>query len=566
MASRVEIKAPPIEQGPKFTVGPYLPIDSIRTDGGTQARAGLDEATVAEYAEAWLTLSHRQNGFLEMPPIIVFHDGEAYWLADGFHRVEAYKRFVNGPSASASPHAIRADIRSGTRREAVLFACGANASHGLKRTTEDKRRAIERVLGDEEWRQWSDSEIARRVNVDHKTVASVRAELVTTGEIPSSSMRQSADGKVRDVTGIRESNARRKVTPTPTPHPDYQHMAAVERILKEAAGHGERTGTAMYQQAYDQARNIRDVTLYNRAFAMIDRAVDGEPAKKPTPPAPILTVHNPALWAVADASYSADRLSNGKMKKPFAYDGRLWIGVGGHYAGGLSGARVEDCVCVVPVGTAYTPGVPNKDYRTGSYCGDKAHYGGVQYELTGQWLIVHNNGVRPANTVGETDLDAELMARLTAKGYHWEHAKQTPDGRWHHVISARNQALLRNDQVLLRRERIVALLAPAAALGPAATYKAAEASDLSLIAEAAAAGQAPDPAQIQVAQWQAEQAPSALWFGATRGRIIATVDLFRWCAAHVGELDLPRRDLLIADLEQATAELKALIEALARAA
>ena len=41
--------------------------------------------------------------------------------------------------------------------------------------------------------------------------------------------------------------------------------------------------------------------------------------------------------------------------------------------------------------------------------------------------------------------------------------------------------------------------------GPAATYEAAEKSDLSLIAEANAAGVAPDPARIQVAQWQAEQ-------------------------------------------------------------
>jgi hypothetical protein len=43
-------------------------------------------------------------------------------------------------------------------------------------------------------------------------------------------------------------------------------------------------------------------------------------------------------------------------------------------------------------------------------------------------------------------------------------AKQTPDGRWHHLISARNTALLRNDQVLMRRERLEALLSPAGAL------------------------------------------------------------------------------------------------------
>lgn len=181
MAARtaLNISAPQIdiERGPRFAVGQYLPLDQIRIDGGTQARAGLDDATVAEYAESWLTLSHKQNGFLEMPLIVVYHDGESYWLADGFHRVEAYKRFVHGPSASASPHAIRAEVRQGTRRDAVLYACGANSTHGLRRTNADKRRAIVTILEDHEWQQWSDSEIARRCAVDHKTVANVRAEL-----------------------------------------------------------------------------------------------------------------------------------------------------------------------------------------------------------------------------------------------------------------------------------------------------------------------------------------------------------------------------------------------------
>jgi hypothetical protein len=72
--------------------------------------------------------------------------------------------------------------------------------------------------------------------------------------------------------------------------------------------------------------------------------------------------------------------------------------------------------------------------------------------------------VRPANTIAETDIDGELMTRLMAGGYHWEMAKQTPDGRWHHLISSRNTALLRNDQVLLRRERLEALLTPPSAL------------------------------------------------------------------------------------------------------
>lgn len=177
MAVDLKAKIAATSKAPGYAVGQYIELDQIRMDGGTQARAGLDNATLAEYAESWRLLSNRQNGFLEMPLIIVYHDGKSYWLADGFHRVVAYRQFLDGGSSSASPRAIRAEVRMGTKRDAVLYACGANATHGLKRTQADKRRAIVTLLEDDEWRQWSDSEIARRVNVDHKTVAAVRADL-----------------------------------------------------------------------------------------------------------------------------------------------------------------------------------------------------------------------------------------------------------------------------------------------------------------------------------------------------------------------------------------------------
>ena len=56
-----------------------LNLDAIRLDGETQARVALDSTQVAEYAEAM------RDGD-KFPPIVVFHDGSDYWLADGFHR------------------------------------------------------------------------------------------------------------------------------------------------------------------------------------------------------------------------------------------------------------------------------------------------------------------------------------------------------------------------------------------------------------------------------------------------------------------------------------------------
>lgn len=133
----------------------------IRTDGGTQMRAELNPATIDEYAQAM------QEG-ATFPPIIVYYDGSIYWLGDGFHRLAARKRLFEG--------AIECEVRSGTRRDAVLCAAGANASHGLRRTNADKRRAVETLLRDEEWAQWSDREVARRCGVHHDLVGRIRAE------------------------------------------------------------------------------------------------------------------------------------------------------------------------------------------------------------------------------------------------------------------------------------------------------------------------------------------------------------------------------------------------------
>lgn len=138
----------------------------VSTTGGTQSRVALSEETVATYAEAM------KNGAM-LPPIVVFHDGSTYWLADGFHRLMAHVR--NGADW------IPADVRQGTRREAVLHSVGSNAEHGLPRTNADKRHAVMLLLNDEEWVTWSNHEIARHCRVDSSTVDRIRASLPQSG-------------------------------------------------------------------------------------------------------------------------------------------------------------------------------------------------------------------------------------------------------------------------------------------------------------------------------------------------------------------------------------------------
>jgi hypothetical protein len=58
---------------------------------------------------------------------------------------------------------ISADVREGSRRDAILYAVGANASHGLKRTNRDKRNAVMVLLKDPEWGRRQDVRTADQI-------------------------------------------------------------------------------------------------------------------------------------------------------------------------------------------------------------------------------------------------------------------------------------------------------------------------------------------------------------------------------------------------------------------
>jgi hypothetical protein len=151
-----------------------IPLAEVIATVDTQMRVvGIDPGTVAAYAEDMAAGA-------TFPPVTVYHDGVAYHLADGFHRVEAARQI--------GCEVILAEVLQGTSRDAMRAACAANATHGLRRTNEDKRRAITAMLHDPEWATWSDRAIAKACAVDHKSVAKVRRELTGPkgGEIPTS--------------------------------------------------------------------------------------------------------------------------------------------------------------------------------------------------------------------------------------------------------------------------------------------------------------------------------------------------------------------------------------------
>ncbi len=103
-------------------------IEDLKTVG-LQIRCRLSEETIRDYMDAV------RDGAV-LPPVTVFEDEErgALYLADGFHRVEAARRLAQ--------KTVRAEVRKGGYAEALAYALGANSSHGLRRTNEDKRNAV----------------------------------------------------------------------------------------------------------------------------------------------------------------------------------------------------------------------------------------------------------------------------------------------------------------------------------------------------------------------------------------------------------------------------------------
>lgn len=139
-----------------------LKLSQIKIDAGTQPRTAIDQQAVSEYTQALM------DGAI-FPPVDVFFDGINYYLADGYHRYFAHKQAV-------SPD-IAVEVHNGTQREAILFSVGANSKHGIRRSREDKTKAVLTLLNDAEWSGWSDREIARKCAVSPSLVAKLRSEM-----------------------------------------------------------------------------------------------------------------------------------------------------------------------------------------------------------------------------------------------------------------------------------------------------------------------------------------------------------------------------------------------------
>jgi hypothetical protein len=210
----------------------HVPLDDISIDGGTQARAEIHAATVHEYAEA---MTEGET----LPPAVVFFDGAQHHLADGFHRLHA-NRHIGAVS-------MECEIRTGTLMDARLYAYGANKSHGLRRTANDKRKAVAGMLAD--FPDMSDRAIAKHVGVSHPFVAAVRSPAVaerqagarqasaakTVAQAPAAAPAPVADDVESDSTSAAPAAPASRVESDSTPptNPQAERMAELEQMATE---------------------------------------------------------------------------------------------------------------------------------------------------------------------------------------------------------------------------------------------------------------------------------------------------------------------------------------------
>lgn len=152
-------------------------IEDITLDPRLQVRAKMDFEAIDEYAE------HLDS----LPPCKAVR-GDKLWLTGGWHRLHAHKK--------AGIEVVPCEVTEGTFADAVAEAAGENADHGLRRSDEDKKRAVRLVLGTPEHADKSDRLIAEICRVGHPFVAKIRAKS-STGTDSSSKPRVGKDKKKR---------------------------------------------------------------------------------------------------------------------------------------------------------------------------------------------------------------------------------------------------------------------------------------------------------------------------------------------------------------------------------
>lgn len=198
--------------------------DNIIATSATQVRVKLNKEVIDQYHE------DLDAGAI-FPPISVFREdgSESYWLGDGFHRLFA--------AIHAGHEEIDVEVHEGGKHEALIYALGANAGHGLRRTNADKRNAVKIALADPAISQLSQQEIADICRVERHTVSRIsRREL-----LDNNSNNENNGTKFHEPEENKPENVRpTKPEPTQEEHDrrEFREALAMIRVLPYGGAEG----------------------------------------------------------------------------------------------------------------------------------------------------------------------------------------------------------------------------------------------------------------------------------------------------------------------------------------
>jgi uncharacterized ParB-like nuclease family protein len=155
-----------------------ITLSLVNNDRRTQLRVATDQDQVDNLVAA-------MRAGIELPPIDVFPVGDGtFYIADGWHRFMAAAEIARGDASKV----ISVTVHEGGFAEALKFALGANAAHGLRRTNKDKRHCVE--VACEQFPKLSNRAIADLCKVSHVMVNDFRPQVED-----SSTCRTGRDGK-----------------------------------------------------------------------------------------------------------------------------------------------------------------------------------------------------------------------------------------------------------------------------------------------------------------------------------------------------------------------------------
>lgn len=152
-----------------------IPLKALSKSKKLQCRVALNPEALADYTDH--AKSHKEAGTdVEFPPGVVFRDEAGVnHLAAGYTRTAAMKE--------AGYDEFKFEVREGNARDAWLFGCKDNSTHGSRLTNKDKKYILETALEDKELVQLSSNGLAGMLGLSANYVTRNRPKSKTPGEV-----------------------------------------------------------------------------------------------------------------------------------------------------------------------------------------------------------------------------------------------------------------------------------------------------------------------------------------------------------------------------------------------